>query len=123
METLLETKGETSEEDKKELLSMSRDELVAFIINLNRSWYQLLERLEGMHRQDILNLERDLKENEQKASEELKKELQWLETKFLDGKEEEKKTMKSLDSLRKLIEHSNASEQARKYLRENLMKS
>jgi Mg2+ and Co2+ transporter CorA len=54
---LLASQGELSPEDQAELSAMSKDELTALVVGMNKNWYQLLERLEAAHRQDLSQLE------------------------------------------------------------------
>ena len=50
---ILASQGELSPGDLTELAAMEKDELVALVTGMNRGWYQLLERLEDAHRQDL----------------------------------------------------------------------
>ena len=54
---ILARHGELSPEDLTELAAMSKDELVALVIGMNKGWYQLLANLEDAHRQDLTQLE------------------------------------------------------------------
>ena len=54
---ILARHGELSPEDLTEISAMSKDELVALVIGMNKGWYQLLANLEDAHRQDLTQLE------------------------------------------------------------------
>lgn len=78
---LLASQGEISPKDIAELSAMSKDELIALVSGMNRSWYQLLARLEDAHRQDLSQLEAHLTERYQEAVAQLEDGL----TSRLDG--------------------------------------
>ena len=64
---ILTRQGELSEEDISELKAMSPAEVVAFVSDMSKSWYQLLESLEDVHRQDLDRLRTTLTEKFQAA--------------------------------------------------------
>ena len=64
---ILAKQGELTPLEISELEAMTKDDLVALVIGMNKGWYQLLESLEDAHRQDLLSLRTQLAQQFEKA--------------------------------------------------------
>ena len=101
---ILTRRGELSAEDLSDLKAMSQAELVAFVSDMSKSWYLLLENLEEAHRQDLDRLTTRLTEKSQVVFQDFKEQLLGLEKCLENGTEQTKKNSEKLARLTNMCE-------------------